>query len=67
VKADTASVRAHRTSNDDAFPFAHDLVVEYRLTPEALVTTTSVRGDTPAAFGWHPFLRLPGVARDRWP
>jgi galactose mutarotase-like enzyme len=25
-----------------------------------------VSGDTPVAFGWHPFLRLPGLPRERW-
>jgi galactose mutarotase-like enzyme len=64
--ADNASIRARRIWNDDAFPFPHEVVVEHRLTRESLVTTTSVQGDTPVAFGWHPFLRLPGVPRERW-
>jgi aldose 1-epimerase len=64
--ADAASVRARRVWDDGAFPFPHDVVVEHRLTPEGLVTATEVTGDTPVAFGWHPFLRLPGVERSRW-
>jgi aldose 1-epimerase len=64
--AGTASIRARRAWTDDAFPFPHEVVVEHRLTPAGLTTTTEVRGDTPVSFGWHPFLRLPGVARERW-
>jgi aldose 1-epimerase len=64
--SDSASVRARRTWDDDAFPFPHEVVVEHRLTPEALATTTSIHGNTPVAFGWHPFLRLPDVPRERW-
>jgi aldose 1-epimerase len=60
------SVRARRAWEDHAFPFPHELAVEHRLTPAGLATTTDVRGDTPVAFGWHPFLRLPGVPRERW-
>ena len=64
--SDGASVRAHRAWDDDAFPFPHEVVVEHRLTPEALATTTSIHGNTPVAFGWHPFLRLPDVPRAHW-
>jgi aldose 1-epimerase len=64
--ADTASIRARRAWDEDAFPFPHDVVVEHRLTPSGLTTATEVRGDTPVSFGCHPFLRLPGVPRERW-
>jgi aldose 1-epimerase len=63
---DAGSVRGRREWDDDAFPFRHELVVEHRLTEAGLETTTDVRGDTPVAFGWHPFLRLPGEPRGRW-
>lgn len=49
-----------------AFPFPHTLRVEHRLTDGALTTTTEVLGDAPVAFGWHPFLRLPGEPREDW-
>jgi aldose 1-epimerase len=65
-QADATSIRGRRVWDDDAFPFPHELVVEHRLTGEGLQTTTDVRGDTPVAFGWHPFLRLPGEPRGRW-
>jgi aldose 1-epimerase len=59
-------VRARLRWGDDAFPFPHEVVVEHRLAPDGLETVTEVTGDAPVAFGWHPFLRLPGVPRDRW-
>ncbi len=49
-----------------AFPFRHSLRVEHRLTERALVTTTEVLGQAPVAFGWHPFLQLPGESRADW-
>ncbi|HEV2874924.1 MAG TPA: aldose 1-epimerase [Thermoleophilaceae bacterium] len=63
---DSTRVRARRDWSDPAFPFPHEVVVEHRLSPGSLTTVTEVSGDTPVAFGWHPFLRLPGVARERW-
>ena len=53
-----------------AFPFAHDVVVEVTLTPQALRIATTViptgGAPVPIAFGYHPYLRLPGVDRSRW-
>lgn len=53
-----------------AFPFAHALEVELVLEAARLTVTTTLRatGDVavPVAFGWHPYLRLPGVSRERW-
>jgi galactose mutarotase-like enzyme len=49
-----------------AFPFPHALRVEHRLTDRALIVTTEVRGEAPVAFGWHPFLQLPGEPREDW-
>jgi galactose mutarotase-like enzyme len=64
--ADRASVRARRAWEDHAFPFPHEVMVEHRLGPGGLATVTEVRGDAPVAFGWHPFLLLPGVPRRHW-
>jgi len=54
----------------EAFPFAHDVDVDLRLEAERLTVTTTLRatGDVavPVTFGWHPYLRLPGVPRERW-
>jgi galactose mutarotase-like enzyme len=53
-----------------AFPFAHAVVVELVLEAQRLTVTTTLEatGDVavPVAFGWHPYLRLPGVPRERW-
>ncbi|WP_053225872.1 aldose 1-epimerase [Solirubrobacter soli] len=59
-------VSATKTWDDPSFPFPHELRVEHHLTPDALTTTTEVYGDVPVAFGWHPFLQLPGEPREQW-
>ena len=59
-------VRARLEWSDEHFPFAHEVLVEHVLTEDGLRTTTDVEGDAPVAFGWHPFLRLPGEPRERW-
>jgi len=50
-----------------AFPFPHRLTVAATLSPEGLevATTLAASGDrpVPVAFGWHPYLRLPGAPR----
>jgi|RhiMethySRZTD1v2_1073278.scaffolds.fasta_scaffold30745_2 galactose mutarotase-like enzyme len=50
-----------------AFPFPHELRIAASLDPEGLTMTTTVAstgdGAVPVAFGYHPYLRLPGVAR----
>jgi aldose 1-epimerase len=51
------------------FPFPHRLELELRLAGDALtITTTVVPADdvVPLAFGWHPWLSLPGVPRPEW-
>ena len=54
----------------DAFPFPHVLELEAVLSPGALTVATSVRPTArtavPIAFGFHPYLRLPGVPRAQW-
>jgi galactose mutarotase-like enzyme len=53
-----------------AFPFPHLLEIDAALSPDALTITTTVCPSTdaavPIAFGFHPYLRLPGVAREQW-
>jgi aldose 1-epimerase len=53
-----------------AFPFPHELRFEATLSEAALTIATTVRasGDAavPIAFGFHPYLRLPGVEREDW-
>jgi aldose 1-epimerase len=53
-----------------AFPFAHVLLFEAALAGPTLTIATTVRAmddaPVPIAFGYHPYLRLPGVARSDW-
>jgi galactose mutarotase-like enzyme len=52
------------------FPFPHELLVDVRLAGEVLSLRTTLRptGDVavPVAFGYHPYLRLPGLPREAW-
>jgi aldose 1-epimerase len=52
------------------FPFPHRLELELRLAGDALTITTTVVATgpdvVPLAFGWHPWLSLPGVPRAEW-
>ncbi|MCA9284279.1 MAG: aldose 1-epimerase [Phycisphaerales bacterium] len=52
------------------FPFPHRLVVEAVLARNMLAWRTTVRATAavpvPIAFGYHPYLRLPGVPREEW-
>jgi aldose 1-epimerase len=54
-----------------AFPFPHTLRVTFALRAGRLEITTILtpaRGGVPVpiAFGWHPYLRLPGTPRGDW-
>jgi len=52
------------------FPFPHRLELELRLAGDTLTVTTTVAptsgAEVPVAFGWHPWLALPGVPRAEW-
>ena len=52
-----------------AFPFPHRLAVAIELRSAVLrfrTTVVPVAGPVPIAFGFHPYLRLPGVGRADW-
>lgn len=53
-----------------SFPFPHLLAVTVRLADRELTvaTTVTATGDAavPLCFGFHPYLRLPGVPRGEW-
>jgi aldose 1-epimerase len=52
-----------------AFPFPHHLETEIALTGGALevrTTLTATSVPVPIAFGFHPYLRLPGAPRAEW-
>lgn len=54
----------------EAFPFAHELLFEATLSGAVLSIKTTVHAfanDTvPVSFGFHPYLRLPGLSRSQW-
>lgn len=54
----------------EVFPFRHDLLYEARLADgrlEVQVTVHACGGDAvPVAFGFHPYLSLPGTLREGW-
>jgi len=53
-----------------AFPFPHELHVQAELRDDTLTVATILLPTegvaVPVAFGWHPYLRLPGVPRSEW-
>jgi aldose 1-epimerase len=54
----------------EAFPFPHRVEIEAKLAGAELRVATTVRageeGSVPIAFGFHPYLQLPGVERSEW-
>ena len=54
----------------EAFPFPHRLALDVALRRRTLTvrTTLTATGEhaVPVSFGFHPYLRLPGVAREDW-
>jgi len=54
----------------EVFPYPHVIEVDVRIEPRAqtVVTRVHATGDAavPIAFGWHPYLQLPGVPRAEW-
>ena len=54
----------------EAFPFAHRVELVAELAGAELAIATTVRageaGPVPISFGFHPYLRLPGLDRAEW-
>jgi aldose 1-epimerase len=54
----------------EAFPFAHRVELVAELAGAKLTIATTVHagadGPVPISFGFHPYLRLPGVPREAW-
>jgi aldose 1-epimerase len=54
----------------EAFPFAHELLLTITLDDGGLAITTTVDANrdspVPVSFGFHPYLALPGTAREEW-
>ena len=65
-----AATLEHPGEDGAAFPFPHRVDVDVSLGEAGVRIATTLRATgsvpVPAAFGWHPYLRLPGVARRAW-
>jgi aldose 1-epimerase len=70
ARGGVARVVATTDVDAPAFPFAHRLEVAVAAHADRLVVDTTVvstgRRRVPVAFGWHPYLRVPGATRSRW-
>jgi galactose mutarotase-like enzyme len=65
-----AGFRASIDVDAPAFPFPHRVELTVSAHHHGLAIDTTViptgRRRVPVAFGWHPYLRLPGTPRRRW-
>lgn len=54
----------------DVFPFRHEVEMRATLDEDGLTVETIVHAsagdDVPVSFGFHPYLAIPGLPRDRW-
>jgi galactose mutarotase-like enzyme len=74
VSADVArgATRLHAEYElvDRSFPFPHRIEIRASVRPGRLDVATTIvpTGDqrVPVAFGWHPYLRVPGARRAAW-
>jgi aldose 1-epimerase len=75
VEETPTSVRAEFDTHDhpavlEVFPHPHSLTVIADLSAEGIEIRTTLRAygrrPAPVAFGYHPYLRLPGVPRAEW-
>ena len=70
TRAGRASFRAALDLDSPAFPFPHRIEITVAARDCQLAVDTTViptgRRAVPVAFGWHPYLRLPGTPRRRW-
>lgn len=65
-----ARLRWDRPELLEVFPFPHEVVMRVALDPDGLTVETTVHAnagvDVPVSFGFHPYIALPGLKRDRW-
>jgi aldose 1-epimerase len=70
VRGATASLRASIDVDARAFPFPHRIELAIATRERSLTIDTTIvptgRRRVPVAFGWHPYLRVPGTARNKW-
>jgi len=64
------TVTAVHEVDTPAFPFPHRIELDLTLRPGRLdvrtVVVPTTRRRVPVAFGWHPYLRVPGAPRSQW-
>ncbi|HEY3670165.1 MAG TPA: aldose 1-epimerase, partial [Acidimicrobiia bacterium] len=70
ARRDMARLTATTIVDAPAFPFPHliELTIvahDDRLVIDTMLVPTADR-KVPAAWGWHPYLRVPGTPRSRW-
>jgi len=60
----------HFRSDFSAFPFEHLIEMKVTLRGTALTFSTQItatgQDEVPIAFGWHPYLTIPGLSRSEW-
>jgi galactose mutarotase-like enzyme len=70
TRGGTARVQASIDVDAPAFPFPHRIEVAAAARDARLSVSTTIvptgRRRVPVAFGWHPYLRLPGPPRSHW-
>src|SRR5215211_3051100 len=70
ARSGVVELRAAIAGDAAAFPFPHRIDVVARLRDRRLDLVTTVAPTTrrrvPIAFGWHPYLRIPGARRGQW-
>jgi aldose 1-epimerase len=70
VRGRAARLLASIDVDAPAFPFPHRIEVAVAAHDDRLVVDTTLaptgRRRVPVAFGWHPYLRVPGTRRSRW-
>jgi galactose mutarotase-like enzyme len=70
VQGDRAALRTRLEHDSPAFPFPHEVEQVVTLAGAELTIATTLRATgsvaVPVAFGWHRYLRLPGVPRHAW-
>ncbi len=71
-RTDTIDARLEWSSDEllELFPFVHEVHREATVGPAELTMTTTVTAvgedPVPVSFGYHPYTRLAGAARDEW-
>ena len=70
ARCDSRGSPRRSTSTRRAFPFPHRIELAITARDGTLAIDTTIvptgRRRVPVAFGWHPYLKVPGTPRSRW-